>query len=95
MGGFSTFDKWPVPRPSRYSAWRSSYEIHGGSGRLVFRGECGQLVLDGHTDHFCLLTLDRAAVTRLFDAVRGVVEVSRASWVRCPSDGTAHLSHFP
>lgn len=36
-------------------------DIHGGSALV--------LVLDGHADHCCLLTLDRAAVTLVFDAL--------------------------
>lgn len=40
-------------------------DIHGGSA-LVLELE---LELDGHADHCCLLTLDRAAVTLVFDAL--------------------------
>lgn len=45
-------------------------EIHdGGSGRLVLRREGDRVVLDGQSDHCCVFTLDRAALTRIFDVL--------------------------
>ena len=42
---------------------------HGGSGRLVIRREGNRVVLDGRADHCCVLTVEGAAVTRLFDVL--------------------------
>jgi hypothetical protein len=44
-------------------------EIHGGSGRLVVRGEGDRIVLDAYADHCCVITLENPAVTRLFGAL--------------------------
>jgi hypothetical protein len=35
----------------------------------VLRREGDQVVLDGHADHCCVLTLGNSAVTRLFDVL--------------------------
>jgi hypothetical protein len=42
-------------------------EVHQGSGRLVVRRHGERIVLDAHADHCCVLVLDSAAVTLLFD----------------------------
>jgi hypothetical protein len=42
-------------------------EVHQGSGRLVVRRDGKRIVLDAHADHCCVLVLDSAAVTLLFD----------------------------
>lgn len=51
------------PRVEIEAVW----EVHHGSGRLVVRREGERIVLDAHADHCCVLVLDRAAVTLLFD----------------------------
>ena len=43
-------------------------EVHQGSGRLVVRREGERIVLDARADHCCVLVLESAAVTLLFDA---------------------------
>jgi hypothetical protein len=42
-------------------------EVHQGSGRLVVRREGERIVLDARADHCCVLVLESAAVTLLFD----------------------------
>jgi hypothetical protein len=44
-------------------------EVHDGSGRLVVRREGDRIVLDGHADHCCVITLENPAVTLLFDVL--------------------------
>ncbi|MGH3841485.1 MAG: hypothetical protein ACRDS0_08605 [Pseudonocardiaceae bacterium] len=44
-------------------------EVHGGSGRLVIRREGDRVVLDGRADECCVITVDGAAVTLLFDVL--------------------------
>lgn len=44
-------------------------EIHQGSGRLVIRREGDRIVLDGRADECCVITLEGAAVTLLFDVL--------------------------
>ena len=44
-------------------------EVHQGSGRLVLRREGDRIVLDGHADECCVIALEDAAVTRLFDVL--------------------------
>jgi hypothetical protein len=44
-------------------------EVHDGSGRLVIRREGDRIVLDGRADHCCVITLDAAAVIRVFDVL--------------------------
>ncbi|MGH3815686.1 MAG: hypothetical protein ACRDUV_25085 [Pseudonocardiaceae bacterium] len=42
-------------------------EVHRGSGRLVIRREGERIVLDGRADECCVITVEGAAVTLLFD----------------------------
>lgn len=42
-------------------------QVHQGSGCLVVRREGERIVLDACADHCCVLVLDSAAVTLLFD----------------------------
>lgn len=42
-------------------------EVHQGSGRLVVRREGERIVLDARADQCCVLVLDNAAMTLLFD----------------------------
>ena len=42
---------------------------HDGSGRLVIRREGDRIVLDGRADHCCVITLESAAVIRVFDVL--------------------------
>lgn len=44
-------------------------EVHQGSGHLVIRREGDRIVLDGRTDHCCVITLGNPAVTLLFDVL--------------------------
>ncbi|MGH3934221.1 MAG: hypothetical protein ACRDS1_04465 [Pseudonocardiaceae bacterium] len=44
-------------------------EVHRGSGCLVIRCEGDRIVLDGHADHCCVLSLSDSAVTLLFDVL--------------------------
>jgi hypothetical protein len=44
-------------------------EVHRGSGRLVVRREGGRIVLDAHADECCVIALEDAAVTRLFNVL--------------------------
>lgn len=44
-------------------------QIHGGPRRVVVLREGEQVVLDGHADQCCVLTLPGPAVIRLFDAL--------------------------
>lgn len=44
-------------------------EMHAGSTRLVVRAEGQRLVLDGHADQCCVLSLERAAVVGLFEMI--------------------------
>jgi hypothetical protein len=44
-------------------------EMHDGSGRLVIRREGEWIVLDARADHWCVITLENPAGTRLFDAL--------------------------
>ncbi len=44
-------------------------EIHRGSGRLVVRREGDRIVLDSRADHCCVISMEDAAVTRLFDVL--------------------------
>ena len=44
-------------------------EVNQGSGRLVLRREGDRIVLDARTDHCCVITLQNAAVTLLFDVL--------------------------
>jgi len=39
------------------------------SGRLVVRREGNRIVLDAHADECCVIALEDAAVTRLFDVL--------------------------
>ncbi|MGH3839834.1 MAG: hypothetical protein ACRDS0_00020 [Pseudonocardiaceae bacterium] len=44
-------------------------EVHRGSGRLVIPCEGDRVVLDGRADHCCVITVEGAAVTLLFDVL--------------------------
>jgi hypothetical protein len=44
-------------------------EVHQGSGRLVMRREGDRIVLDARADHCCVIALQNAAVTLLFDVL--------------------------
>lgn len=44
-------------------------EMHRGSGRLVVRREGDRIVLDARADHCCVISMEDAAVTRLFDVL--------------------------
>jgi hypothetical protein len=44
-------------------------QVHRGSGRLVVRRESVRIVLDAHADECCVIALEDAAVTRLFDVL--------------------------
>ncbi|MGH3845108.1 MAG: hypothetical protein ACRDS0_27315 [Pseudonocardiaceae bacterium] len=44
-------------------------EVHQGSGGLVIRREGDGVVLDAHADECCVITVDGAAVTLLFDVL--------------------------
>lgn len=44
-------------------------QVHQGSGRLVIRREGDRIVLDAHADHCCVLALEGAALTLLFDVL--------------------------
>jgi hypothetical protein len=44
-------------------------EVHGGSGRLVIRRDGDRIVLDAHADECCVITVQGAAVTLLFDVL--------------------------
>ncbi len=48
-------------------------EVHHGSGRLVIRRESGRIVLDGHADDCCVISLDDPAATLLFDVLGELV----------------------
>ncbi|MGH3977325.1 MAG: hypothetical protein ACRDS9_29040 [Pseudonocardiaceae bacterium] len=50
-------------------------EVHRGSGRLVIRREGERIVLDGRADECCVITMDGAAVTLLFDVLQHLVSV--------------------
>jgi hypothetical protein len=45
-------------------------QVHRGSGRLVVRREGDRIVLDAHADKCCVIALEDAAVTRLFNVLR-------------------------
>jgi hypothetical protein len=42
---------------------------HDGSGRLVVRREGDRVVLDARADHCCVIALEDAAITLLFDVL--------------------------
>ncbi|MGH3764419.1 MAG: hypothetical protein ACRDS0_33195 [Pseudonocardiaceae bacterium] len=42
---------------------------HDGSGRLVMRREGDRVVLDARADHCCVIAVDGAAMTLLFDVL--------------------------
>ncbi|MGH3765366.1 MAG: hypothetical protein ACRDS0_06970 [Pseudonocardiaceae bacterium] len=44
-------------------------EVHRGSGHLVIRRVGERIVLDGRADHCCVITVEGAAVTLLFDVL--------------------------
>ncbi len=44
-------------------------EVHGGSQHLAVRRKGDRVVLNGRADHCCVHTLEREAVTRLFDVL--------------------------
>lgn len=44
-------------------------EVHQGSGRLVMRREGDRIVLDARADHCCVIALQNADVTLLFDVL--------------------------
>jgi hypothetical protein len=44
-------------------------EVHGGSGRLVIRRDGERIVLDAHADECCVITVEGAGVTLLFDVL--------------------------
>jgi hypothetical protein len=44
-------------------------EVHRGSGPLVVRREGERVVLDTHADECCVITLEDATVTRLFNVL--------------------------
>ena len=44
-------------------------EVHGGTGSLMIRREGDRIVLDGRADHCCVITMNGAAVTLLFDVL--------------------------
>lgn len=48
--------------------------VHQGSGHLVLRREGDRLVLDGHTDDCCLISLADPAAPLLFDVLGELVE---------------------
>ncbi|MGH3767231.1 MAG: hypothetical protein ACRDS0_01065 [Pseudonocardiaceae bacterium] len=44
-------------------------EVHRGSGGLVVRRDGERIVLDGRADECCVITVEGAAVTLLFDVL--------------------------
>ena len=44
-------------------------QVHLGSGHLVVRRENERIMLDAHADHCCMIALESAAVTVLFDVL--------------------------
>ena len=44
-------------------------EVHDGSGRLVIKRESDRIMLYGRADHCCVITLESAAVIRVFDVL--------------------------
>jgi hypothetical protein len=44
-------------------------EVHRGSGRLVLRREGDRIMLDGHVDECCVIALEDAAATWLFNVL--------------------------
>jgi len=44
-------------------------EVHRGSGRLVVRREGDRVVLDARADECCVIAMEGAAVTVLFDVL--------------------------
>jgi hypothetical protein len=44
-------------------------EVHGGSGRLVIRRDGERIVLDAHADECCVITVEGAGMTLLFDVL--------------------------
>lgn len=49
-------------------------DVHQGSGHLVVRREGDRIVLDGHTDGCCLISLADPAAALLFDVLGELVE---------------------
>ncbi|MGH3900869.1 MAG: hypothetical protein ACRDTA_22020 [Pseudonocardiaceae bacterium] len=44
-------------------------EVHGGSGRLIIRRDGDRIVLDGRADECCVIAVEGAGVTLLFDVL--------------------------
>lgn len=49
-------------------------DVHQGSGHLVVGREGDRIVLDGHTDDCCLISLGDPAAMLLFDVLGELVE---------------------